>query len=563
MSNQVSIELIGRAGRLLRELDRGSAGMRKFGGVVKGELAALRNMAGSVQGKLAGLGLSVGGAAVMRQSAQLDKRLIQIGQTAGASKSQVADLRKELASMGKGSGQQIDGLVDGFNNLIQAGQSFKASIESVRAINIASAVSGAGGGVLSGGLTVGAAAFNFDLEKPRQALELLDKMMVAGRQGNAELENLSSIFARVGVNAADAGMSFDKTLAFIETLSMVERAPERLATLADSTLRLFTNMRYMAKAQQATGVKFFDEKTGKRRDPVAILKDIRAEYAKLGTDMKRTIFIQKAFGEADLDTIKGMRTLLGGNFLEKTTEFERQIGQASGTLEKDFKAATDNLIDQAGRLRETLREAADGFTKPMRDTLADWIKWGLDEKKLSGGQILGGGAALAAGGAAVARYGPKALSSLAKRFGADAGGITAGLAVEAATGVQPVFVTNWPGNMSGIPSVGDKSKLLTGAAALRYGIAGAALVGLHEIVDNQFGMGARGIKQSYEQFADNYGGMLDLITGARDWSTGELKQPITINLPVTIEQQSGRVTVSGDDMNTKVNAELRRGRFDQ
>lgn len=59
-------------------------------------------------------------------------------------------------------------------------------------------------------------------------------MTQAGFAGNAELEDLASIFGRVGNSAKNAGMDFTQTLAFIERLSLVERQPERLATLVDS-----------------------------------------------------------------------------------------------------------------------------------------------------------------------------------------------------------------------------------------------------------------------------------------------------------------------------------------
>lgn len=90
-------------------------------------------------------------------------------------------------------------------------------------------------------------------------------MVVAGKLGNAELEDLSAIFARVGNNARSAGLSFEGTLAFLEHLSLVEKDPERLASLADSTLRLANNQKYMEKAAKVTGVKFYDAK-GERRD---------------------------------------------------------------------------------------------------------------------------------------------------------------------------------------------------------------------------------------------------------------------------------------------------------
>ncbi|MCP2839689.1 phage tail tape measure protein, partial [Salmonella enterica] len=84
--------------------------------------------------------------------------------------------------------------------------------------------------------------------------------------------------------------------------SRIERQPERLATLADSTMRLFTNTRYLRQAQKTTGIRFFDEQ-GQRRDPIKVLEEIKHRYDTLKTDAARQKFLFQAFGEADLDTI--------------------------------------------------------------------------------------------------------------------------------------------------------------------------------------------------------------------------------------------------------------------
>ena len=86
------------------------------------------------------------------------------------------------------------------------------------------------------------------------------------RLGNAELENLPDIFARVGGNAKAANFNLDQTLALVELLSKSEPQAERLATLVDSTMRVFTNMRYMKEAQKATGIGFYDERQAPRSD---------------------------------------------------------------------------------------------------------------------------------------------------------------------------------------------------------------------------------------------------------------------------------------------------------
>ncbi len=470
----LALRLYADAARFVSGLTQAEGGVRRFSRGAKREFDVLKGALGSIQGQLAALGLTTGTVASLMQSARMDKGLTQIGQTAGMTRAEVADLRRELFRMAGETGQQVDDLQMGFNNAVQAGLAFREALPVIDATNKAMAVTGASADRLTAGLTVAGTAYQFDLAKPGLALSLLDKMTVAGRQGNAELQNLSDIFGRVGVNAASAGLSFDKTLGFIEALSLVERSPERLATLADSTLRLFTNLNYMKEAAKATKVRFF-EADGARRDPVAVLRDIKKEYDKLKTDKDRALYMQKAFGKADLDTIKGIRTLLGGDMLGKVDEFARAIGQAGGTIEKNLPEAIANAVDQTGRLKSELRKAADDFAKPINDAVSQVIKWGLDKREngglgLSGKEMIVGGTVAALGTFAAARYGGMAIGGLAKRFGGTAAGVAEGKAIEAAAGVTPVFVVNWPGSMGG-SVVGDL------AASTAAGAAGAGTVG--------------------------------------------------------------------------------------
>ncbi|MBI5550750.1 MAG: phage tail tape measure protein [Desulfobacterales bacterium] len=573
----VLVELIGKSDRLMRELGTSEKGVRRFGAAVRSEFDTLKRGAFSLKGQLAGLGISMGGVAFLRQTAAMDKRLVQIGQTAGTGKTMVASLRSELYAMGKQSGQDIDKLTDGFDNLIQSGQSWRASLESIKAINKASTITGAGGDVLAAGLTVSSAAFDIDLEEAGKAQELLDKMIMGGRQGKAELENLAAIVSRVGVNAASAGFGFDKMLAFIEALSLVEQSPERLATLADSTIRLFTNLRYMQKAQKATRVKFFDAQ-GERRDAISVLRDIKKEYDKLTTEQKRAKFIQRAFGEMDLDTIKGLRTLLGGSSLSKVEEFAANIAAAAGTINRDLPDATDNLIVQGGRFKTTLAEAADGFVKPMRDTLAEWIKRTLDSKEngglgVSGKQLILGSTAAAITayyGGRLAKFG---LSTLLPGAGSVAASVVAGQALEEVSGVQSVFVVNWP-NGGGIAGAGGDAAVFATENTLKKLVAvtsaGAVGYGIGTLLSKAGGWMAD--KASGGKYGEGWmGEMVYDLTHTDDgrWRAlalaqdmfGNEKQPITINMPVTIDPSTGRVTAETDSMGAVVRPSLERGGF--
>ncbi|MDR2551457.1 MAG: phage tail tape measure protein [Desulfobulbus sp.] len=563
------LELMGKSSNLRGELNSAKGAVSRWSAGVRSELSSLRNIAGSVTGQLAALGISFSALQTMSASARLDKSLVRIKQTAGATAGEMANLRRELFTMARQTGKPVEDLQAGFDNLVQSGLDWKSAMETIKAVNIGSAVTGAQATTLSGGLTVGATAFNLDLAKPGLALELLDKMTVAGRQGNAELENLSDIFARVGVNAASAGMSFDQTLAFIEGLSLVERQPERLATLADSTLRLFNNLKYMKAAQKATGVRFFDAK-GERRDALAIIADIKKRYDTLKTDQQRAVFIQKAFGHADLDTQKGMKTFLQGDILTKVRgQFTRDIGHAGDTLVDDLGDATKNLIDQIGMLKADLRQAADGFVQPINATLTDLIKWARDSKAngglgLNGKEMFEYGAGGGLGLLLLGRYGGKAASRLFSGSAGLAAGTIQGKALEQFGGVTPVFVVNMPGG--GLPG-GSVPTTATGSVGKAAGALSKAV--------NVVGAGAGGygagtiINQGMGELSGHltdgkYGGEGWLGNMVYDWMHPEEKQEIKNDIKVEISvDQAGRAIAAANDPNTKLSAttNLKRGNF--
>lgn len=468
------MRLLADSSNLQRGLTQAGGSVKRFAGFARREIDTLKTSFNSLTGKLAGLGVSLSVAQQVMKSANLDQSLIRIGQTAGASKAQVTGLRAELFGMATQTGQNVEDLQQGFNNLVQSGMSWDAARATIQDVNVAMAVTGAQADTLSGSLGVAAQAFDFDLSKPGMALLLLDKMTVAGRLGNAELEDLSGVFSRIGVNAKAAGMGFDQTLAFTETLSLVEKAPERLATLADSTLRLFNNANYRKEATKATGVQFFN-KDKTRRAAGEVLQDIKAQYDKLTSDQGRATFMSAAFGKADLDTQKGMLTLLSGDMLTKSREFGKTIESAGGTLKKDTSDALNNAVAQTGRLKTAMREAADAFAKPINETLANAIQWAMDKKEngglgLDGKDMMLGGAGVAAGTLGAARYGSMGIKALAGKFGGIGAGVATGKALEAAAGVTPVYVVNMPGETPGMPAGAG-----TGVGA-GTGAAGGAVV---------------------------------------------------------------------------------------
>jgi len=520
MSNDLNLALRLSAdpARLLGGLAKGEGGLRKFGSAAKREMDAFRHAAGSVEGKLAQLGLGISAIAAGVQSARLDKDLKQLQLTAGATAKEADLLRQSWMEAQIATGVGVDELKNGSDALIAAGLNIKQANATVRPMADTMAVAKTNADALAKAMGVAGKQFDIDLGNTDEARLLLDKMVVAGRAGNAELENLPDIFARIGSSARSSNLGLDQALALVETLSLVEPSAERLSTLVDSTLRVFTNANYMKAAGKATGVKFFDA-DGSRRDALEVIGDIKSRYDKLATDADRFKFINNAFGKTDLDTQRGLKTLLDGNSLERLDEIFADVSNASGTIARDLPDAISNAVDQSARLKGALREAADGFAQPINNAISEAVKFGLDSKEngglgLDGTDILVGGALGAAGILGAARYGGKAIKGLAGKFGSTAAGVATGKALEEVAGVQPVFVVNMPGELGG--GLGTPDKL---AGSLGKGgslLAGASRFGLPALGVTAAGAAGYGVGSVANMGID---GGLSLLAG-RDTSLG-------------------------------------------
>lgn len=560
------------ASRWLTTLGKSDNHLKTFAGNARRSLKSIKNAASSLQGKLATLGISVGAMMLIKQSAELDKRLIRIGQTADISRIRVMGLRHELFRMSKETGKSVEEISQGFDVAVQAGLKYNEAIKVTDAVNKAAAVTNAQSDVLTSSLTTAAAVFDFDLEKPGQALLLLDKMRVAGKLGRAEMENLASIFPRVGFGAKRAGMNFDQTLAFIEGLSLAESNPERLGTLSASWLRLFTNNTYMQKAQKATGVNFFDK--GARRDALDVFADIKAKYDLLKTDAEKHSFISRFLEGADTETITASVAFLGGEFLDNARGFSKEIKDASGTLKRELPDALNNGVDQVGRLKAAMREAADSFIKPFDDGISMSIKKLLDAKKdggleMSGKEIAAAGfTALGIGYTGYKLAGP-ALKKFLGKLGNTGMGIAEGKAIEAATGVTPVFVTNWPGSMSNplSPSNPDAMKKAEDIFKKKKpGFLNKILPWLPALGAPLASTGATAIASRYYL---NAGGSIDNL-GASLHGMPEMYSPIDIeNIAkqiqvkneINLHQDGNRIIAESKNSNATVRINLNRGSF--
>lgn len=443
----------------MQGLSHAQQGTRGFVNKAKSEFAQLRGFMDSTTGTLAKLGLGFGVVNTIMSSAKTDQALTNIRQTAGLSIQQVGKLRTELHAMSQETGIGFDSLRDGFGQLAAGGLEFGQALPTIDAINKSMRVTSSEATTLAEALQSAQANFGFDLTKPGQSLELLDKMTVAGRAGVVEIEHLAGVFGTAASEAKAAGLTFDQTLALFEGMGTLTTR-DRVGTLVASTLRLFTNSNYMREAQKATKVNFFDPKTNARRNPLDILTDIKAEYDKLGTEKEQFAFISRAFGKADLDTIKGINSAMADGRIKQIRDISAAVGAAAGTTLKDLPEAMSNSVAQAGVLRQTLATVGDQVAIPINKALADTIQkltgskesggLGLDGWDLIGGGVLAAGGAYAGGRAAKGALG-KILQQLGGGSVSLGAGVVAGQALQQAGAATPVYVVGAaPGLFAGI-----------------------------------------------------------------------------------------------------------------
>ena len=131
----------------------------------------LEALTGRYAAGLAGLGVSYKAAQAVMDSARLDKGLMRTSQTMGLTAQQAVDARRELFAMAQRTGQPIEKLKAGLDDLGASGMEYAQALESIKAINPAMAVTGASGEQLASALSV-AFAGSFGGEGNRHPIPL-------------------------------------------------------------------------------------------------------------------------------------------------------------------------------------------------------------------------------------------------------------------------------------------------------------------------------------------------------------------------------------------------------
>ena len=318
----------------------------------------------------------------------------------------------------------------------------------------------------------------------------------------------------------------------------------------------------------------FWDKSGEMLPTQQLIKNLRGSLGSYNTK-QRMFILEKIFGEqgglaamALMSTGTGSWEFVKGKVLEVASAEEKMTERLKG-----FNASLTALKGTGTTTLATLFDPALGPLTKLSDTfntLVDNIgKFASNHPAVTAaGNAVVGTAVAGAAGYGVYNLvkggvaGAKVLKGL-RGVGLSAVGIAEGKAVQAATGVQAVFVTNWPGGgVSGIADVGGAG-VSAGASAAAKALPWAAIAGGSVLT-----AAAAGVPLSMwysSQARENGWSSQTYGRGSREYDVmgiggGRSKNNIHIDLKV---DGSGRVFSNSNDMNTSIKTMPRGSFFEQ
>ena len=388
------------------------------------------------------------------------------------------------------------------------------------------------------------------------------KPMAEVNRTTHEMLVMSAVLAQNGIEASMAGTSLRQFFNAATKQKVLRDTSGNLKSLAEITAILRKEMAGLGDAERlSTLTKIFDVRGASVA--IALLNEDVASFAE----------IEKAMAEA-LPLSEKIKIQMQG--LGK--QWEALQGTSKSTLAELFQPALIPLTSIVKGMNEFVSLIGLGAQKSEL--------MGQAVSGISLGALATGGLATLGLGGASLWYGRKVLKGvggfkgLFGSAGSAAAGIATGKAVEAATGVQAVFVTNWPASFSS----GSAAEMAAGGGLLRK--AGSLAKGGWKWLA---GMGSTALATPGGQVAaagalgygmgmgiDKFGGALrgkdhlldDTTLGnkiglamnqiAAFFGNETSRQAIEINMNIDREN---RVTTETNNMHTRARARVRRGNF--
>jgi len=358
-----------------------------------------------------------------------------------------------------------------------------------------------------------------------------------------------------GILKGGAGKDYQDVLAMAGGLKKAGVESSRVVMMVETVMMAIEDKK---EALKAGGIDLFkiDKTTGAKvkKDYVEIIEELgpalKKARKKFTDDASFNKAIDETFGESAHYTIPFLISQLG--MLKKAKEDQANAAQIAGAR---AAKANETWGEQLNKIKGHLAKIKSDMSW-IYDLAKKPVKFLADSPNLTKG--LGYGAA----GLSLAVLGGMAYGKgkeFLKNYRGTAAGIAEGKAIEAATGVAPVFVTNWPATFgAGLPG------LPTGGVGGKFRAYGKYVLPLLPPILAYEWMRSRQAEARGEN---------DLVTPDPEWISGKLNMPkmpggtspvnpasMLNNLHVTVNiDKDGRVSTDSDSTNTKI--KVNRGDF--
>lgn len=519
------------------------------------------------------------------QEALIDVRmnLLEAGKSANDLNAELAQVKSTAIDVSKTSPFSAKDIVQVENTLLKAGLKMKDVIgkggAAWAATALATITKEAPAGISEALVSI-ASPFNI---KGQGYGELADFLQKVDTASVTSVPELMEGMKYVAGTAANMRVSWKDTLAAMGAMSQQGlRGTVAGTSLNQFLLRLNAITPMSRKAMQHLGLNFHDA-AGRLKPLNEIIDQLRDKTGKL-TDKQKMMFLEKIFdtegarsalalmheGEGSWEAVNesiGKAVSLQDKMNERLKGFNASVQALAGTSKTTLANIFDPLLSPLTRVIDFLNEIVFkiGEIASKNRTLASLVSGGM---AVTGAAVAGYGLVnILKGGAAGMRVlkGVGGVKGLLKSLGGTASGIAQGKAVEAATGVTPVFVTNWPlkfmagesspidalksGPLSsgGIVDTTAKSKGLLNSLAGKAGLVGLAATGGYAV--------GSGINWALDRVIEKITGEDKGLGGAiYDWLHNDA---IKNNINISIDKD-GRVRQEG---NMKADVKLDRGSF--
>lgn len=249
-----------------------------------------------------------------------------------------------------------------------------------------------------------------------------------------------------------------------------------------------------AKQDKKHSLQLFND-AGELKALPEVAKQLRAKFGGLSTQ-EQLDKLPKIFGEEGARFARALMLEGNGSIEDVLAKMgsARGLDDRTAILSSSYNAQVEALKGSLTTLLATMFQPAlsplASATSDLNDAAAALTAFGQENPELA--KIVTGSAMVATSGAALlgavrmAQGGASGLAALRemgklgglKSLLGTAGGVAAGKAVEAATGVTPVYVTNWPdGSGMGAPGAGGGAAVPAAAAGAGAAASGASRAG--------------------------------------------------------------------------------------